>query len=156
MKRLGGIDLKIKLSVSEKRDADIKAFFTEKGIEIDNDADLILSERGQYAEFVIGKKDHEIHRIKTDDIVFIESLGKQIILHTLDAEYNISERLKQLESMLDPERFLRISNSVIIDRAYVKKIKPTLTTKFILTLSNGSTVDVTRSYYYMFRERFGI
>lgn len=148
--------MKIKLSVSEKRAADIKAFFTNKGIEIDNDADLILSEKERYAEFLIGKADHTMRRIKTDDIVFIESFGKQVVLHTLDAEYNISERLKQLESILDPERFLRISNSVIICCTYVKKIKPTLTTKFILTLSNGSAVDVTRSYYYIFRERFGI
>lgn len=149
--------MKIKLSVSEKRAADIKAFFMNKDIDIDNDADLILSEKERYVEFLIGKADHHtMCRIKTDDIVFIESFGKQVVLHTLDAEYNISERLKQLESMLDPERFLRISNSVIICCTYVKKIKPTLTSKFILTLSNGSAVDVTRSYYYIFRERFGI
>lgn len=148
--------MKIKLSVSERRAANIKAFFIDKGIEIDDDADLVLSEKGRYTEFLIGKADHTLHRIKADDIVFIESLGKQVILHIANAEYSISERLKQLENVLDPEYFLRISNSIIICCACVKRIKPTLTTKFILTLSNGSTVDVTRSYYYIFRERFGI
>ncbi len=148
--------MKIKLSVSERRAADMEAFFADKGIEIDDDADLVLSERDRYAEFLIGKANDTLHRIRADDIVFIESFGKQVVLHTADAEYSIQERLKQLESMLDPERFLRISHSAIICCACVKKIRPTLMTKFVLTLSDGSVVDVTRSYYYIFRERFGI
>ena len=58
--------------------------------------------------------------------------------------------------ILDSEQFMRISNSVIIARNSVRKIKPTLGAKFILTLKNGATVDVTRSYYYIFRDAYGI
>ena len=58
--------------------------------------------------------------------------------------------------MLDPDQFLRISNSVVIARNKVKSISPTLSMKFILTMQNGKKVDVTRSYYYIFKEYFGI
>ena len=45
---------------------------------------------------------------------------------------------------------------MIIARRHVKKIRPALSMKFILTLSDGTVVDVTRSYYSAFREFFNI
>ena len=66
------------------------------------------------------------------------------------------DRLYKIFNQLDPEKFLRISNSVVISRRSVVKITPTLSMKFILTMSDGKNVDVTRSYYYIFKENFGI
>ena len=43
-----------------------------------------------------------------------------------------------------------------IAKSSVKKIRPALTMKFVLTLSDGSLVDVTRSYYTNFRRFFNI
>ena len=62
----------------------------------------------------------------------------------------------QLESLLDPREFLRVSKSVIISRKHVRKIRPSLSMKFILTMSDGTLVDVTRTYYSDFRRFFGI
>ena len=62
----------------------------------------------------------------------------------------------ELESLLDPNKFLRVSKSVIIARKHVKKIRPSLSMKYILTMSDGTLVDVTRSYYSDFRRFFGI
>ena len=66
------------------------------------------------------------------------------------------ERMYQLEERLNPKEFLRVSKSVIIARGHVKKIRPTLSMKYILTMTNGTLVDVTRSYYSDFRRFFGI
>lgn len=148
--------LKVKLCVSEERYAEISEYLSNIGIEISDDADFILSECNRYAEFIDGRRDDTLYRIRTDKIVFIESFGKNVILHTAEGEYNISWRLKELESSLNPQDFVRISNSVIIARNSIKKIQPTFGMKFILTLRDGSVVDVTRSYYYIFREKFGI
>lgn len=148
--------LKIKLCVSEANYTEIANYLSDKGIEISEESDLILSERNKYAEFLNGRRDDTLYRISTDKIVFIESFGKNVILHTAEGEYNISWRLKELESSLNPMGFIRISNSVIIARKSIKKIQPTFGMKFILTLEDGSVVDVTRSYYYIFREQFGI
>ena len=58
--------------------------------------------------------------------------------------------------LLPAREFIRISKSVIIAKSSVKKIRPALTMKFVLTLSDGSLVDVTRSYYTNFRRFFNI
>ena len=148
--------MKIKLSVSEERYTELEQLLRERGFEISDDADFILQERSSGVSFLTAKQDDELFRIRTEEIVFIESFGKSMILHTMDGEYSITERLKELEVMLDADKFMRISNSVIIAKNSVKKIKPTLSAKFILTLKNGAVVDVTRSYYYKFREIYGI
>lgn len=148
--------MKIKLSVSEERYTELEQLLRERGFEISDDADFILQERSSGVSFLNAKQDDELFRIRTEEIVFIESFGKSVILHTMDGEYSITERLKELEVMLDADKFMRISNSVIIAKNSVKKIKPTLSAKFILTLKNGAVVDVTRSYYYKFREIYGI
>ncbi len=148
--------MKIKLSVSEERYTELEQLLIERGFEISDDADFILQERSKGVSFLNAKQNDELFRIRTEDIVFIESFGKSMILHTMDGEYSITERLKELEVMLDADKFMRISNSVIIAKNSVQKIKPTLSAKFILTLKNGAVVDVTRSYYYKFREIYGI
>lgn len=51
---------------------------------------------------------------------------------------------------------MRISNSVVIAKDKVTSISPTFSMKFVLTMANGQKVDVTRSYYYLFKESFGI
>lgn len=65
-------------------------------------------------------------------------------------------RLYVLEKALPPELFVRISNSVIINRNAIRKIRPALSQKFYLTLKNGAVVDVTRTYYVRFKEYYGI
>ena len=58
--------------------------------------------------------------------------------------------------ILDNTKFIRVSNCAIIARLHVKRIKPSISMKFILTMSDGSLVDVTRSYYSSFKDFFGI
>ena len=70
--------------------------------------------------------------------------------------YHATDRLYKICSLLDPEQFIRISNSVVIAKDKVQRIAPSLFMKFILTMSDGTNVDVTRSYYYIFKEHFNI
>ena len=71
-------------------------------------------------------------------------------------KFRINERLKNLAVILDPKVFIRISNSVIISVNHIENIRPAFTQKFVITMKNGAKVDVTRSYYYVFKEFIGI
>lgn len=148
--------MKIKLMVSEKRYNEIAQLMIAKGFELDDEAELIISEKNVYAEYLIAKKEDEIFRLKTDRISHIESFAHDVIAHSEGEDYKLSERLRKLEEILDPKAFIRISNSVIVSVSHIKSIKPALTQKFILTLTDGSRVDVTRTYYYIFKEFLGI
>lgn len=149
--------MKIKLLINENRIAEISEKLTALGIEIDDDADLVLMERDKCISHLPVKNEKgERFNVPVEDIVYLESYSHSVDVHTMDECYKSNERLYQLYSMLDPQSFLRISNSVIISRRHVKKIKPALSMKFVLTLSDGTLVDVTRSYYNIFKEFFNI
>lgn len=148
--------LNIQLAVSEERYDEIKSLLLSAGFTVEDDADFVLTEKNRYSEYICGRDEDASCHIPVRDVVYIESMGHDIIIHTEDRNYRCSDRLWQLEKSLAPGDFLRISNSVIIAKNRVSGIRSALSQKFIVTLSDGSRVDVTRSYYYIFKNEFGI
>ena len=149
--------MKIRLDVGEKRRREVEQALTACGIEIDDGADLILCETVHGPERLLVRDDEtgELVPLPVDDIVYIEAYGHDMEVHTSERSYRLTERLYKLLDALGPE-FLRISNSVIIAKDKISSIAPTLSMKFVLTMQNGKKVDVTRSYYYIFKDSFGI
>ena len=131
---------------------------TEHGIEIDDNADLVLSENNRFIDSLTVKDKVTNERVilPVEDIAYVETFGHSVEVHTKDTTYQAMDRLYKIVNLLDPDKFLRISNSVVIARDKVNKITPTLSMKFILTMTDGKNVDVTRSYYYIFKDFFGI
>lgn len=150
--------MKIRLKVSEGRYSELRAALESRGIEIDDAADLVLCEDNLFVDSLIVRNGETGERVvlPVDDIVFIESYGHSVEVHSAKGVYRSPDRLYKIYAALDQDRFIRISNSVIIAKNKVKKIAPTLSMKFILTMINGARVDVTRNYYYIFKENFGI
>ena len=150
--------MKIRLAVSEKRYSELKAALESHGIEIDDTADLILWEEKPFADHLMvrDKETGEKIVMSVHNIVFIESYGHNVEIHSTKGVYQSSDRLYKIDRILDQSQFIRISNSVIIAKSKVVKITPTLSMKFLLTMESGEKVDVTRSYYYIFKESFGI
>lgn len=150
--------MKIKLAVSDESYEEVKAFLESKGIEIDNSAAFLLTETDRYINHLTVRDSEKSSKlyISVNDIIYIESFGHTVEVHTSDGTYLSGERLYQLCGILNPQSFVRISNSVIIARNKVKEITPAFSMKFTLKMVNGDKVYVTRSYYNIFKEYFGI
>lgn len=148
--------MRVKLIANDKHYAELKRELVSLGIEIDDTSNLILQEANAWLDHLICRRGDELHRVDTKDIIYIESLSRDIFVHTLQGEYKAGERLWQLNIQLNPKKFLRISNSVIVSTEQIKSIKPALSQKFLLTMTDGSKVDVTRTYYHSFREAMNI
>ena len=149
--------MKFRISVSPEKREEIERFLEEHGIETDSNAEYAIVQESHYPAFLSARDHHrENVRIAIEDVIFIEAFGKEIEIHTLQDTYFAQDRMYQLEELLDPRAFLRISKSVIIARKHVKKIRPSLSMKYILTMTDGTLVDVTRSYYSEFRRFFNI
>lgn len=149
--------MKIRISVSEENRKFVERYLTEHGIEISEEAEYSITESSKYPAFLSVRSDDREHiRLSTGEIVYIEAFGKDMEVHTMQGIFFTQDRMYQIESLLNPQEFLRISKSVIISRKHVKKIRPSLSMKYILTMSDGTLVDVTRSYYSDFRRFFEI
>ena len=148
--------MKIRLNVRSEVYDRLAAELTAHGIELSYDAELMLSEVNQYSDYLSGKLDGENYHISVSKVIWIESLGHDVIIHTAEDTYKTADRLWQLEKLLDPSAFLRISNSIIVARREIQKIRASLSSKFVLTLTDGAEVTVTRSYYQIFKSQLGI
>ena len=126
------------------------------GIENDNNSEYVISRQNVSLKYINAKSGEQIFFIPTNEIIFIESIGRDVIIHTNVGDYTTKERIKQLEIILDQDKFLRVSNSSIVSIKRIRKIEASFFQKFILHMSNGALVDVTRTYYYIFKERFHI
>ena len=149
--------MKLRSSVSEARYDAVKHQLEAHGLEISDDAEYMITETSRSSSLLpVRSDDKESLMISPADVIYIEAFGKEIEVHTRQGTYYAKDRMYQLESLLDPREFLRVSKSVIISRKHVRKIRPSLSMKFILTMSDGTLVDVTRTYYSDFRRFFGI
>ncbi|MBR3057426.1 MAG: LytTR family transcriptional regulator [Clostridiales bacterium] len=149
--------MKIRLNISEDKFDEVKDKLVKAGFEVDDNGEFVLTEAEGRSAWIEAKDPAgQKMRIAVEKIIYIESFGHEVEVHTTEGLYYAKDRLYQLDEMLDKKQFFRVSNSVIISRKHVTRIRPTLSMKFILTMEDGTQVDVTRSYYYSFKEFFGI
>lgn len=149
-----GAFMKINIKL-DKDDVLIKKL-NERGIMHDPESEYVLSKKADKGRFLSVSFDGKEMFIPISDVMYIESLGHDILVHTSAKVYNSTTRLKQYEADLDQDDFLRISNSVIVSLKCIKRIEVSLFQKFILELTSGDKLDVTRSYYYLFKEKMKI
>ena len=151
--------MKVVVSVSEDKTEYVKNCLTEHGIEISETAEYMITEasKRKTAAFLSVRNEKKEHmHLSPDEVLYVEAFGKDIEIHTDQETYLSLDRMYELENLLDPQEFLRVSKSVIISRKHVKKIRPSLAMKYVLTLTDGTLIDVTRSYYSDFRRFFRI
>lgn len=95
-----------------------------------------------------------ILRIEASNILYIEALAGDVILHDrFEETYDLKDPLYVVEEMLDKEDFIRISKSFIVSLKQIRYIKSLLNAKLELTLRSGEKLEVTRSYIKAFKEK---
>ena len=149
--------MKVKLICNEKSRADLTEKLKQHHITIDEQANLILSERDMYhREYFSGKDQDSISVIKRSEIVFFEAIGNDVFCTTREGRYKVEKKLYELESMLFQHSFIRANKSYIINILKIEEIIPWIGSKYILKMISGDEIDVTRTYYRGFKVALGL
>ncbi|MGH7950198.1 MAG: LytR/AlgR family response regulator transcription factor [Candidatus Binataceae bacterium] len=90
------------------------------------------------------KSDDKVVVIKTADIDSIESAGNYVAVNVGKESHILRETLNALEKQLDPEKFLRVSRSAIVNLDRVKELQPMFKGEHIIVLQNGKRLAMTR------------
>ena len=93
-----------------------------------------------------GTKDSRQYEIAVSDIYYFESVDGKTFLYTKDQVYETSYRIYELESMLRPKNFLRVSKSMLLNLMKIRSIQPALNGRFAAVLLSGEEVIISRSY----------
>jgi two-component system LytT family response regulator len=83
--------------------------------------------------------------LKVDDIDWIEAADYYAKIHARGATYIIRETLANLEQQLDPERFVRIHRSTIVNLDRVQEMQPWFHGAFVVFLVDGTELRLSRS-----------
>ena len=93
-----------------------------------------------------GTKDSRQYEISVSDIYYFESVDGKTFLYTKDQVYETSYRIYELESMLRPKNFLRVSKSMLLNLMKIRSIQSALNGRFAAVLLSGEEVIISRSY----------
>ena len=98
----------------------------------------------QYLTRLTIKNDGRMVVIRTADIDSIESAGNYVSVNAGKEGHILRESLNALEKQLDPERFLRVSRSAIVNLDRVKELQPMFKGEHVIVLQNGKRLPMTR------------
>jgi len=90
------------------------------------------------------KTEGKVRFLDVDDIDVIEAAGKYAVVHAGKENHVLRETIMSLEANLPPERFLRISRSVIVNISRVQELQPMFKGDNIVVLKNGKHYPTTR------------
>ena len=82
--------------------------------------------------------------VELDQIQAIEAAGKYAVVHVGKENHVLRETMTSLESHLPPQRFLRISRSVIVNIDQIKELQPMFKSENLVVLKNGKSYPTTR------------
>jgi two-component system, LytTR family, response regulator len=88
-----------------------------------------------------GKK---VFFLKADEIDWIEAEGNSVRLHTGTQSHVIRASISSLESELDPEKFVRIHRSTIVNVDRVRWLEPSTHGNYRVTLHDGTQLILRR------------
>lgn len=86
------------------------------------------------------------HEIDLDDVLYIEANGNYVNLQTPDKTHLYRTTMNAFSAELNPEDFLRIHRSIIVNRRYIKKCTYLSNNEYEFTMKDGKALQSGRSY----------
>ena len=105
----------------------------------------LLMEKTEYPSRVLVQKNKKLITTAVDEIQWVEAYGDYSKLHVDKETYLSNFGITELEQKLDPQKFLRVHRSSIINLDKVKELNK-YGKSYDVTLLNGDLVRVSRGY----------
>lgn len=99
-----------------------------------------------YGDRLVLKTGSRLVFIDADDVDWIESEGAYVRLHIGQKSHLLRESLQNVEDRLDPNHFLRIHRSTIVNVDRIKEIVPHYNGGAIVVLRDGQKLKLSRGY----------
>lgn len=107
-------------------------------------------------QIITGSKDGKLEILEPKDLIRVYASSGKVLAITANGEYTLRLRLYELEERLDKSRFVRISNSEIINLKKAKSFDLSLTGTICVKFSNGMRTYVSRRYVPRIKKILGV
>ena len=112
-------------------------------------ADLAAAARGpaSYVSRLVVKDGARVHVIPIARLDYAEAQDDYVSLHSEGKSYLKQQTIASLESALDPQQFIRIHRSYIVNLSRVSRIEPYGKDSRLAILTDGTQIPVSRAGY---------
>ena len=112
-------------------------------------AELSASARpaAHYPERIVVRDGTRVHIIPVNRLDYAEAQDDYVALSAEGKKHLKQQTISSLEAVLDPSRFLRIHRSYLVNLERVTKIEPYSKDTYVVVLSSGTQLPVSRSGY---------
>lgn len=101
---------------------------------------------GAYKSRIVFKSRGRILFLPVEDIRWIGAEENYVRISTANESHLLRETMARLESTLDPELFLRVHRSAIVNLRYVKEVKSDSEGESVVVLTSGEKIAMSRGY----------
>lgn len=104
---------------------------------------------------IVIKDGTRVHVIPLDKLDYVEAQGDYVELHSAGKSYLKQQPIADLETSLDPCRFVRIHRSAIANLERITRVEPYGKDSRVAILNDGTRLPVSRSGYARLLEAMG-
>ncbi|HEX8853811.1 MAG TPA: LytTR family DNA-binding domain-containing protein [Pyrinomonadaceae bacterium] len=108
----------------------------------------------KHLERLMIKSQGRVFFLRTEEIDWIEAEGNYVRLHAGREAHMLRETMNHLASRLDPEKFLRIHRSTLVNIERIKELQPMFSGDYTVVLRDGTQLTLSRTYRDHFLELF--
>jgi two-component system LytT family response regulator len=92
------------------------------------------------------KQPGRMYFVPTEQVAYLEATGNYVTVHAQGEPHLLRTTLGQLAQQLDPQLFLRIHRSLIVNTRHVQELRPWTHGEYLLKLVDGTHLTSSRSY----------
>ncbi|WP_425637627.1 LytR/AlgR family response regulator transcription factor [Algoriphagus yeomjeoni] len=148
------IDYLLKPFSEDRFSQAIEKFLAQQGA--NNESSQKLNELAEKRNRLVVRVKNEIKIIPTHEASFFEAEDDYIAIHTASGKYLKKMTMKSLEEALDPNKFVRVHRSYLINLNEITKIEPYERDNYLVLLRGGEKVPVSKTGYSRLRQVLGL
>ncbi|MFZ6002135.1 MAG: LytR/AlgR family response regulator transcription factor [Bacteroidota bacterium] len=131
----------------------LKRKMSEQG----NIENLLLSihgeRKGPFEANIFVQKSEKLFNLPVEEIVFLEASGDYTIITTKSDQFVSSSGIGKLEEILNPDIFIRVHRSTIVNVNFLKEIERHFNGGMVVKMHNGKSFPVSRTYAKLIRKK---
>ena len=112
-----------------------------------------LEENTEYLQRIAVKSRHKVSVIPVNEVIYLEAEGDYVMIHTKDNKHLKEKTMKYFETHLDPERFIRVHRSSIVNADHIHRLELYDKENYVVILKNNVSVKASSTGYKLLKER---
>jgi two-component system, LytTR family, response regulator len=121
-----------------------------------NDAGVTpTAPRGTHLKRLTIKGAGRVTLLPIRDVDWLEAERDYVRVHAGKSSHVIRDTMKNLEGQLDPDRFVRIHRSTIVNLERIKELQPMFKGEYVVVLHDGTELKLSRGYRDHLEARLG-